>query len=77
MVTSRKEAMLSRGVRERIVTARMWIRGKRGTRKETTPRKRVTVCAGRSCEKATRKEIWRGMEPLMDVRLYREVHVRN
>jgi hypothetical protein len=29
----------------------------------------VTVCAGSSCEKATRKEICRGIEPLTDVKL--------
>jgi hypothetical protein len=33
------------------------------------PRKRVTVCAGTSCEKATRKEICKGIVPLMDVKL--------
>ena len=33
------------------------------------PRKRVTVCAGTSCEKATRKEICKGMLPFMLVKL--------
>jgi hypothetical protein len=47
-VTRRKEAMLNTGVRERKETVMTWIRGNRGTRRETIPRKSVTVCAGRS-----------------------------
>jgi len=65
----KKEADERRGVRERRVMVRMWRRGKRGTRREMMPRKRVTVCAGTSWEKAIRKEIWRGMVPLIEVKL--------
>ena len=56
----------------RRVTRMMWRRGKRGTRREMMPRKRVTVWAGTSWEKATRKEIWRAMVPLMEVKLREE-----
>lgn len=49
---------------------RRWRRGKRGTRRERMPLKRVTVCAGMSWENAIRKEIWRGMVPLIELRLW-------
>jgi hypothetical protein len=39
------------------------------------PRKSVTVCAGTSCEKATRKEICKGMVPLMVVSLQKCQHI--
>lgn len=65
----RREAELRRRMIASIVMRRMWRRGKRGTRREMMPRKRVTVWAGTSWEKATRKEIWRAMVPLMEVRL--------
>lgn len=69
MLAKKKDAAERRGVRERVRMARRCRRGKRGTRSEMMPRKRVTVCAGTSCEKATRKEVWRAMVPLIVVRL--------
>lgn len=58
-----------RGVRDRRVTVRVWRRGKRGTRRERRPLKRVTVWEGTSWEKAMRKPVWRGMVPLIVVKL--------
>lgn len=49
--------------------------GNRGTLKDKIPRKSVTVCAGTSCEKATRKEICKGIVPLMDVKLEEVVNI--
>jgi len=69
LVTKRIEAALSTVVSERMMIVSTWMSGKRGTRRDTMPRKRVTVCAGTSCEKATRNEICRGMLPLMLVKL--------
>ena len=48
MLTRRKEAELKRGVRDRRKTPMTCRRGNRGTRRETIPRKSVTVCAGTS-----------------------------
>jgi hypothetical protein len=67
---SEREARVRRGVNVRRRMRRVWRRGKRGTRRERSPLKRVTVCVGTSWEKAMRKEICRGMVPLMEVRLY-------
>jgi hypothetical protein len=69
VVTRKNEAALKRGVRERRETAVTCRIGNRGTRRETIPLKMVTVCAGTSWEKATRKEICRGMVPLTEVSL--------
>src|SRR5687768_9634187 len=65
----KKEAAESIGVRESKVTRPTWSKGNRGTRRERIPRKRVTVWAGTSWLKATRKEIWRGIVPAMGVNL--------
>ena len=65
----RTDAVVRSGVRERSKTARMWMRGKRGTLRETMPLKRVTVCVGTSWEKAIRKADCRATVPLMLVRL--------
>lgn len=55
----------------RIVMTRTWRRGKRGTRRERIPRKRVTVCVGMRLENATRKDVCRAMVPLIEVSLGR------
>ena len=65
----KRAAELRIGVRVRAKTAMMWMSGKRGTRREMMPLKRVTVWEGRSWENATRKAIWRGMLPFMVVNL--------
>ena len=43
--------------------------GNRGTLKERIPLKRVTVWAGTSWLKATRKDIWSGIVPATGVSL--------
>lgn len=63
------DAALRTGINARMETAATWRRGNRGTRREMIPLNRVTVCAGRSCENATRKEICSGMVPLIVVNL--------
>ena len=68
-VANRKDAALSKGVRDRRKTPRMCRSGNLGTRRDMMPRNRVTVCAGTNWEKATRNEICKGMVPLMEVKL--------
>ena len=68
-MTRMKLAMLNSGVRASRKTASTCRSGNRGTRRETMPLKRVTVCAGTSWEKATRKDIWSAIVPLMVVKL--------
>jgi hypothetical protein len=53
----KKDAEVRSGVKARRVTARRYIKGKRGTRNDIMPRKSVTVCAGTSWENAIRKDI--------------------
>lgn len=70
-VANRKDAALSKGVRDRRKTPRMCRSGNLGTRRDMMPRNRVTVCAGTNWEKATRNEICKGMVPLMEVKVQR------
>lgn len=74
-MTRSNEAALRSGVKDRITTVSMCMSGNRGTLKDTIPRKSVTVCAGTNCEKATRKEICKGIVPLMDVKLEEIVNI--
>lgn len=53
----KKEAEVRSGVKARRVTRRTYSVGNRGTLIEIMPRKRVTVCAGTSWEKAIRNDI--------------------
>lgn len=63
------EAELNRRVSVRTVIRRRWSSGKRGTRRDMMPLKRVTVCVGIKFENATRKEVCKAIVPLMEVRL--------
>lgn len=64
------------GVRLAAVIRPMKMSGNRGTRNDNMPRNKVTVWAGTSWLKATRKDIWSGMVPLIVVNVQSSFRVR-
>lgn len=73
--TRKRDVMLRSWKMKSMRIVRRWRRGKRGTRRESMPLKRVTVCVGTSWEKAIRKDVCRGMVPLIELRLLVEMLV--
>ena len=69
-IARKRDALVSSGVRESTATNPRYRRGNRGTRRDKIPLNKVTVCAGTSWLKATRKEICTGIVPAIVVKVH-------